>query len=257
MSVKRAVCTLIGLFFSICSFNSGDSTSPISRPALQECRPVYVADHMMAEHSDHVPTQLTQRVPLLKHLWCDFLNGTAGNPVHCWNGTGNFQSDVIVMLRASSLISETQYDLLNWPCCCKKVLWQALMGASNPHAGRTASSRFLRAQRRGIETWVCVFLNTWSMMLFVFIPLQALNFRGISRAWLHEAQKVSFQISYISSPGVVNCFQTVSSCWVCVPLVFDRHCVITGKGVALCTCVVICGRKTFKLGGFVLQIVKK
>lgn len=44
------------------------------------------------------------------------------------------------------------------------------------------------------------------MLLFVFIPLQALNFRGISRAWLHETQKVSFQISYISSPGVVNYF---------------------------------------------------
>lgn len=43
------------------------------------------------------------------------------------------------------------------------------------------------------------------MMLFVFIPLQALTFRGISLAWFDETQNVSFQMSYISS-GVVNYF---------------------------------------------------
>lgn len=43
-------------------------------------------------------------------------------------------------------------------------------------------------------------------MLFVFIPLQALTFRGISLAWFDETQNVSFQMSYISSPGVVNYF---------------------------------------------------
>lgn len=48
------------------------------------------------------------------------------------------------------------------------------------------------------------------MMLFVFIPLQALNFHGINLAWLHETQNVSFQMSYISSPGVVNYFPAES-----------------------------------------------
>lgn len=48
-------------------------------------------------------------------------------------------------------------------------------------------------------------------MLFVFIPLQALTFRGISLAWFDGTQNVSFQVSYISSPGVVNYFPVFKS----------------------------------------------
>lgn len=97
-------------------------------------------------------------------------------------------------------------------------------------------------------------------MLFVFSPLQALDFRGIHLAWLHETQNVSFQMSYISSPGVVNyvpVFKQFLSAECVSHLSLFRHCVITDKGVVLCTCVGSRGRKTFKLGGFVLQIVKK
>lgn len=42
-----------------------------------------------------------------------------------------------------------------------------------------------------------------------------------------------------------------------VPFVLVRHCVITNKGVVLCTCVVISWRKPFELGGFILQFVMK
>lgn len=84
-------------------------------------------------------------------------------------------------------------------------------------------------------------------MLFVFIPLRALNFRGINRAWLRETQNVSFQMSYISSPGGVNYFpvfkQFFSAESVSHLSLLDT--VITDKGVVLCTCVEIRGRITF------------
>lgn len=99
-----------------------------------------------------------------------------------------------------------QYDLVYWQCYYKKVLIASTEVAFTSDAGSTASSLFLRAQIREIELVSVCLLNSWSMMLFVCTPLQALNFHGIDLAWLHGTQNVSFQMGQISLLGVVDYF---------------------------------------------------
>lgn len=49
----------------------------------------------------------------------------------------------------------------------------------------------------------------------------------------------------------------IKLCLFFVPFVLVRHCVITDKRVVLYNCVGVSLRKSFKLGGFVLQFIMK